>query len=122
MVQAFRSQTKNRSDIGANEIAVSGTYSLEQKITVEWERAVETAALVDVARRLPGRLYSRDEIRFFLSGWFRTLDPDLPDTKISEYRISSRSLKEILGILEDHDALQQRGNEEDGTWEPIKKS
>ena len=118
MVQAHRTLKHGRAHAGDDDLLVTGSYSLEQKITVEWEIPVAVATLVALAQRLPDRPYSSDEVRNFMSGLFRSLDQGLPDTKISDYRISPQSFDAILVVLEEHGTLRRCADGNDATWRP----
>ena len=95
---------------------VAGTYTMEQKITVEWEYAIAVEKLVDLIGRLPHRTYQEDEIRTFISGYLRRLDDTLPSTKISDYRISRGSLALILDALENAQALRRASGDDTRRW------
>ncbi len=118
MAHAFRSKTKNSQNANAYEIRVTGTYNMDQKVTVEWEYLTVVDELVELFRRLPTRSYTETEIRFFVSGHFYKLDRNLPDTKISEYRVSPQSMVRILETLEMRDVLQRSGDGDLRTWTP----
>ena len=97
---------------------VTGTYNMDQKVTVEWECLAVVDELTELIRRLPARSYTETEIRFFVSGHFYKLDGNLPDTKISEYRVSPQSLVQILETLEIRGVLQQSGGDDLRAWTP----
>jgi hypothetical protein len=119
MAHAFRSRKSGREAPGTNGLCVSGTYNIEEKVTVEWERVVAIGEMVALIQRLPNRLYSRRELRSFISGHFRDSDDSLPHTKISKYRISGGSLNALLDALECEGALAQRETESGlACWAP----
>ena len=118
MVHAFRSHTTNSRSTSTCELRVTGTYNMDQKITVEWECLTVVDALIELFKRLPKRPYVETGIRSFVSGHFYKLDRNLPDTKISEYRVSPQSLSQILEAPEMHDVMQRDGGDNVRTWTP----
>ncbi len=116
MVHAFRSRRPGGNEIGDHQIAITGTYNLEHKVTVEWEQVTSIVDMERLCLRLPDRPYSRAEIRSLISGHFLELDEQLPPTKIGEYRISPTALNDVLRALENSKILTRRGE----TWVPKK--
>ncbi len=104
MAQAFRSRKQIRNDLNSNQLIMSGTYELD-KVVVEWERIVAIDELVKLFLRLSDRTYEKSELRFYVSGYLRDSDENLPDSKIRDYRVSIKSLNQVLKVLEANGAI-----------------
>ena len=77
-------------------VLLEGSYSFEQKITVEWERQFELDAFDELLSPILAEPRSFAEIRAHVSGVLRGSDQTLPPGKISKYLVSGRSLREAL--------------------------
>ena len=120
MAQAFRSRKSVRRNLNSNQLIVTGTYELD-KVVVEWERNVAIDELVRLIQRLPVRGYKKSELRFYLSGYLRDSHHNLPDSKFRSYRISAKTLKRILEVLEANETIKKTAD--DGKtrfWIPIR--
>ena len=97
MAQARRARRAGRP--GTDAILLQGSYSFEQKITVEWETAIALDALDGLLAPILAEPRSFAEIRAYVSGALREGDPALPPGKISKYLVSGHSLREALDAL-----------------------
>ena len=97
MAQARRARRTGRTRPGA--ILLEGSYSFEQKITVEWERPLALDEFDRLLAPIVAEPRAFGEIRAYVSEALRASDPTLPPGKVSKYRVSSRSLRGALGAL-----------------------
>ena len=97
MVQARRASRTGRSSPGA--VLLAGSYSFEQKVTVEWEKQLALHELDALLVPLLAEPRSFAEIRAYVSGALRVRDSTLPAGKISKYQVSSRSLRLALAAM-----------------------
>ena len=86
-------------------ILLVGSYSFEQKITVEWETAFALDELDALLAPILVAPRSFAEIRAYISGALKERDLTLPPGKISKYLVSSRSLREALAIMVEAERL-----------------
>ncbi len=101
MAQAFR---KRFSDTGIDiaqeqALKVQGTYNLDLKVTVEWERSVTIGEVAKVLEPVLSQACELKTIRHHLAGHFRSTDEFLPPGKISKYRISRQSAQMVVDAL-----------------------
>ena len=80
-------------------ILLEGSYSFEQKITVEWETALALDEFDGLLAPILVEPRSFAEIRAYVSGALKQRDLTLPPGKISKYLVSGRSLREALDAL-----------------------
>ena len=66
MAQARRASRTGRQDREA--VLLQGSYSFEQKVTVEWERHLELGAFDELLSSILTELRSFAEIRAYVSG------------------------------------------------------
>ncbi len=97
MAQARRARRPDRPRPDA--ILLEGSYSFEQKITVEWETSLALDELDGLLAPILAELRSFAEIRAYVSGALKQRDLTLPPGKISKYLVSGRSLREALDAL-----------------------
>ncbi len=97
MAQARRARRAGRPNPGA--ILLEGSYSFEQKITVEWETALALDELDGLLAPILAEPRSFAEIRAYVSGAIKQRDLTLPPGKVSKYLVSSRSLRKALDAL-----------------------
>ena len=97
MAQARRASRAGRQDREA--VLLQGSYSFEQKITVEWEKQLELGAFDELLSPLLAEPGSFTEIRAYLSGAPKERDSMLPAGRISKYQVSSRSLRLALATM-----------------------
>ena len=97
MAQARRARRAGRPSPDA--ILLEGSYSFEQKITVEWETALALDEFDGLLAPILAEARSFAEIRAFVSGALKQRDSTLPPGKISKYLVSGRSLREALDAL-----------------------
>ena len=97
MAQARRARRAGRPSPDA--ILLEGSYSFEQKITVEWETPLAPDELDALLAPILAEPRSFAEIRAYVSGALKERDPTLPPGKISKYLVSTRSLREALAIM-----------------------
>ncbi len=97
MAQARRARRAGRPRPDA--ILLDGSYSFEQKITVEWETALALDELDGLLAPILAEPRSFAEIRAYVSGALKQRDLTLPPGKISKYLVSGRSLREALDAL-----------------------
>mgnify|MGYP003979830297 CR=1 FL=1 len=118
MAQAFRSRKTNTKKPVSGQIEISGTYDLNYKTVVEWGRIINLSDIISLIEHLPGRRYSKREIRYYLSGFFQETDDSIASLlleteenshaiKISKYRISGSSLNTIIMSLEEAGVLSR---------------
>ena len=80
-------------------ILLEGSYSFEQKITVEWETSLGLDELDGLLAPILAEPRSFAEIRAYVSGTLKQRDRTLPPGKISKYLVSGRSLREALDAM-----------------------
>ena len=97
MAQARRARRAGRQSPDA--ILLEGSYSFEQKITVEWETSFGLDELDGLLAPILAEPRSFAEIRAYASGMLKQRDLTLPPGKISKYLVSGRSLREALDAL-----------------------
>ena len=108
MAQARRARRAGRPSPDA--ILLEGSYSFEQKITVEWETPLAPDELDALLAPILAEPRSFAEIRAYVSGALKERDPTLPPGKISKYLVSGRSLREALAILVEAELLDPSEN------------
>ncbi|MCZ6720283.1 MAG: hypothetical protein V3V17_07005 [Alphaproteobacteria bacterium] len=92
----------------ANIVGLSGTYTMEQKITVEWDLEMPSSEFKRLLARILTEPRSFREIHSYVSGRLKERDRYLPSGKISNYRVSPRSLRKALVNLESVGFVQRR--------------
>ena len=97
MAQARRARRSGQPSPDA--ILLEGSYSFEQKITVEWETALTLDELDGLLAPILAEPRTLAEIRAYVSGALKERDLTLPPGKISKYLVSGRSLREALDAL-----------------------
>ncbi|MDD9993728.1 MAG: hypothetical protein OXP75_18170 [Rhodospirillales bacterium] len=97
MAQARRARRAGRPSPDA--ILLEGSYSFEQKITVEWETSLEPDEFAWLLAPILAEPRSFAELRAYVSGALKERDRTLPPGKISKYLVSSRSLREALDAM-----------------------
>ncbi len=97
MAQARRARRAGRP--GPDAVLLEGSYSFEQKITVEWETTLAPDELDALLAPILAEPRSFAEIRAYVSGALRERDQALPPGKISKYLVSGRSLREALHAM-----------------------
>jgi hypothetical protein len=106
MANALRRRAPARSRQPSGEsVSVKGTYNIDLKITVEWERALGLCEVETLLLPFLGEARGTKDIRAFLSGHLRESDGDLLPGKISRYRIAPNSLRSLLETLEARGAI-----------------
>ena len=78
---------------------LAGSYSFEQKVTVEWEMPLALDGFEELLAPLLAEPRSFAEIQTYVSGALRVRDPTLPPGKISKYLVSARSLRVALDAM-----------------------
>ena len=97
MAQARRARRAGQPSPDA--ILLEGSYSFEQKITVEWETSLGLDELDRLLAPILAEPRSFAELRAYVSGALKQRDLTLPPGKISKYLVSGRSLREALDAL-----------------------
>ena len=97
MAQARRVRRAGRPSPDA--VRLEGSYSFEQKITVEWEMSLALDEFDRLLAPILAEPRSFAEIRAYVSGALKGRDLTLPPGKISKYLVSSRSLREALDAM-----------------------
>ena len=97
MAQARRARRGGRP--GPDAVLLEGSYSFEQKITVEWERPLALDQFERLVAPILAEPRTFADIRTYLSGALKEGDPTLPAGRISKYLVSSRSLRIALATL-----------------------
>ena len=97
MAQARRARPAGRP--GPDAILLEGSYSFEQKITVEWETPLAPDEFDGLLAPILADPRSFAEIRAYVSGALKERDLTLPPGKISKYLVSGRSLREALEAM-----------------------
>ena len=112
MAQARRARRAGRP--GADAVLLAGSYSFEQKVTVEWEKPFTLDQLDALLVPVLAEPRSFAEIRAYVSGALRRCDTTLPAGRISRYLVSSRSLRAALATLVAAGRLSQSGTRGSG--------
>ena len=97
MAQARRARRTGQPSPDA--VLLDGSYSFEQKITVEWESSFGLDELDGLLAPILAEPRSFAEIRAYVSGALKQRDLTLPPGKISKYLVSGRSLRAALDAL-----------------------
>ena len=97
MAQARRVRRTGRRSPDA--VLLAGSYSLEQKITVEWEVQLALDEFDGLLAPILAEPRSFAEIRAYVSGALKERDATLPAGRISKYLVSSRSLRNALATM-----------------------
>ena len=105
MAQARRTRRAGRP--GPDAVLLAGSYSFEQKVTVEWETPLALDAFAELLAPILTEPRSFAEIRTYVSGALRRADPTLPPGKISKYLVSTRSLLDALAAMVAAERLTQ---------------
>jgi len=80
-------------------VLLAGSYSFEQKVTVEWEKALALDAFEKLLAPILAEPRSFTDIRTYVSGKLKEDDSTLPAGKISKYLVSGRSLRAALDAM-----------------------
>ncbi len=107
MAQAYRAIKVGKRRAPPGVVLLDGSYSMEEKITVEWEREITLDALAALLADFLAEQRSFAEIRTYLSGVLRNSDQTLPPGRISKYRVSARSLASALERLREAGRLSR---------------
>ena len=105
MAQARRARRSGRP--GPDAVLLAGSYSFEQKITVEWEKALALDEFEELLAPILTEPRSFTDIRTYVSGALRVRDSTLPPGKISKYLVSTRSLRNALAAMVAAERLTQ---------------
>ena len=105
MAQARRVRRAGRP--GPDAVLLQGSYSFEQKVTVEWERPLALDEFDALLAPLLAEPRSFAQIRAYVSGALRVRDSTLPPGKISKYLVSARSLRNALAAMVAAERLAQ---------------
>ena len=97
MAQARRAKRAERP--GPDAVLLAGSYSFEQKVTVEWERPLCLDEFDALLAPILVEPRSFAEIRAYVSGALKRCDTTLPAGRISRYLVSSRSLRAALATM-----------------------
>ena len=97
MAQARRARRAGRP--GPDAVLLAGSYSFEQKVTVEWEKALALDEFEEILAPILTEPRSFIDIRTHVSGTLKEADPTLPAGKISKYLVSTRSLRNALAAM-----------------------
>ena len=97
MAQARRARRAGRPNPDA--VLLAGSYSFEQKVTVEWERELAVDEFGGLLSPLLAEPRTFAAIRAYISGALKGCDPALPPGKVSRYRVSGRSLRQALDAM-----------------------
>ena len=97
MAQARRARRAERP--GPDAVLLAGSYSFEQKVTVEWERPLCLDEFDALLAPILVEPRSFPDIRTYVSGALKGSDTTLPTGRISRYLVSSRSLRAALATL-----------------------
>ena len=106
MAQARRARRTGRA--GPDAVLLAGSYSFEQKVTVEWEKPLTVDEFDALLAPILAEPRSFAEIRACVSGALKGSDPALPAGRISRYLVSGRSLRTALAALVAAGRLTQR--------------
>lgn len=109
MAQAHRSRHSADTPVPGSELILRGTYNIDLKVTVEWERHMTLNQLAEFL--LPFLYHERDvaEIRHHISGQLKATDEKLPSGRISKYRLSQQSTIKAIETLSAAGLLRQTG-------------
>ena len=88
-------------------VLLAGSYSFEQKVTVEWEKPLAFGEFDALLAPFLAEPRSFAEIRVYVSGALKERDSALPAGKISKYLVSSRSLRKALAAMAAAERLTQ---------------
>ena len=105
MAQARRARRAGRP--GPDAVLLAGSYSFEQKITVEWEKPLTLDEFETLLAPLLAEPRSFSEIRAYVSGALRVRASTLPPGRISKYLVSGRSLRVALAAMVAAETLTQ---------------
>ena len=105
MAQARRARRAQRP--GPDAMLLAGSYSFEQKVTVEWERWLTLDEFDALLAPILAEPRSFVEIRTYVSGMLKGSDPTLPPGKVSKYLVSARSLRNTLATMVAAERLTQ---------------
>ena len=97
MAQARRARRAERP--GPDAVPLAGSYSFEQKVTVEWETPLTLDQLDALLAPILTEPRTFPDIRTYVSGTLKGRDPTLPPGKISKYLVSTRSLRAALATM-----------------------
>ena len=97
MAQARRARRAGRP--GPDAVLLAGSYSFEQKVTVEWETPLALDELEALLAPFLAEPRSFADIRSYVSGALRKRDSRLPPGRISKYLVSTRSLRNALAAM-----------------------
>ena len=97
MAQARRVRRTGRP--GRDALLLAGSYSFEQKVTVEWETQLALDELDALLAPLLAEPRSFAAIRTYVSGALKERDGTLPAGRISKYLVSGRSLRDALTAM-----------------------
>ena len=97
MAQARRA--KRSGPLGPDAVLLAGSYSFEQKVTVEWERPLALDEFDELLAPILVEPRTFADIRTYVSGALKTRDPTLPAGRISKYLVSARSLRAALDAM-----------------------
>ena len=88
-------------------VLLAGSYSFEQKVTVEWEKSLALGEFDALLAPILTEPRSFAEIRAHVSGVLRGNDQTLPAGRISKYLVSTRSLRSALATMAAAERLTQ---------------
>ena len=97
MAQARRVRRAGRP--GPDAVPLAGSYSFEQKVTVEWEKLLTLDEFDGLLAPILADPRSFAEIRVHASSVLKGRDRDLPAGRISKYLVSARSLRAALAVM-----------------------
>ena len=97
MAQARRARRSGRQC--REGVLLVGSYSFEQKVTVEWEKPLALDEFEELLAPILTEPRSFTEIRAYVSGALKECDPALPAGKISKYLVSTRSLRSAMAAM-----------------------
>ena len=92
---------------GADAVLLAGSYSVELKVTVEWEKPLALAEFDALLAPILTEPRPFADIRAHLSGALKERDPALPPGRISKYLVSTRSLRSALAAMAEAGRLTQ---------------
>ena len=105
MAQARRARRAGQP--GPDAVLLAGSYSLEQKVTVEWEKPLALDEFEELLAPILAEPRSLAEIRTYVSGMLRERDTTFPAGRISKYLVSARSLRTALAAMVEAERLTQ---------------
>lgn len=97
MAQARRARRAGRPSPGG--VLLAGSYSFEQKVTVEWEMQLDIDELAALLAPFLVEPRPFTDIWTYASAVLRDQDSTLPAGKISKYLVSTRSLRNALAAM-----------------------